>query len=45
MDQHVQDNDAGEGFHILRTGSVPALGSAAVPSAARATPRSTPFGD
>jgi len=45
MDQHVSDNGAGKGFHILRTGSVPALGSAAVPATARATPRSTPFGD
>ncbi len=45
MDQHVSDNDAGKAFHILRTGSVPALGSAATPSIARATPRSSPFGD
>jgi hypothetical protein len=45
MDQHVGDNDAGKGFHILRTGSVPALGSTAAPSIARATPRSSPFGD
>jgi hypothetical protein len=45
MAQHVSDNDAGKGFHILRTGSVPALGSTAAPSIARATPRSSPFGD
>jgi hypothetical protein len=45
MAQHESDNDAGKGFHILRTGSVPALGSTAVPSIARATPRSSPFGD
>jgi hypothetical protein len=45
MDQHASDNDAGKAFHILRTGSVPALGSAAAPSTARATPRSSPFGD
>jgi hypothetical protein len=45
MDQHVSDNEAGKGFHILRTGSVPALGSAAAPAIARATPRSSPFGD
>jgi hypothetical protein len=44
-DQHVSDNDAGKGFHILRTGSIPALGSAAVPAAARPTPRSSPWGD
>jgi hypothetical protein len=43
--QHVNDNNAGKGFHILRTGSIPALGSAAVPAAARATPRSSPWGD
>jgi hypothetical protein len=45
MDQHVSDNDAGKGFHVLRTGSVPALGSIAAPSIARATPKSSPFGD
>lgn len=43
--QHVNDNNAGKGFHILRTGSIPALGSATVPAAARATPRSSPWGD
>jgi hypothetical protein len=43
--QHKTDNDAGKGFHILRTGSVPALGSAAAPANALATPRSSPFGD
>lgn len=43
--QHVHDNDAGKGFHILRSGSIPALGSAAVPAEARPTPRSSPWGD
>jgi hypothetical protein len=43
--QHIDDDKAGKGFHILRTGSIPALGSAAVPSNARATPRSSPWGD
>jgi hypothetical protein len=42
--QHVADNKAGKGFHILRDGSIPALGSVAVPAAARATPRSSPWG-
>jgi Second Messenger Oligonucleotide or Dinucleotide Synthetase domain len=44
-DQHVNDNKAGKGFHILRSGSIPALGSAAVPSSALAMPRSSPWGD
>jgi hypothetical protein len=44
-DQHVSDNDAGKGFHILRSGSIPALGSAAVPANARPTPMSSPWGD
>lgn len=43
--QHVDDNKAGKGFHILREGSIPALGSAAVPAAAQPTPRSSPWGD
>lgn len=43
--QHVGDNKAGKGFHILREGSIPALGSVAVPTAARPTPRSSPWGD
>jgi hypothetical protein len=43
--QHVEDNRAGKGFHILRSGSIPALGSAAVPAQARPTPRSSPWGD
>ena len=43
--QHVDDNNAGKGFHILRDGSIPALGSVAVPAAARPTPRSSPWGD
>lgn len=43
--QHVNDNNAGKGFHILRSGSIPALGSAAVPAQARRTPRSSPWGD
>jgi hypothetical protein len=44
-DQHVDDNKTGKGFHILRTGTIPALGSAAVPAGAPATPRSSPWGD
>lgn len=43
--QHVNDNKKNKGFHILRTGSIPALGSAAVPAEARSTPRSSPWGD
>jgi hypothetical protein len=43
--RHVDDDRAGRGFHILRTGSIPALGSAAVPTQARPTPRSSPWGD
>jgi hypothetical protein len=44
-DQHVNDNKANRGYHILREGSIPALGSVAVPAAARPTPRSSPWGD
>jgi len=44
-DQHVIDNEIGKSFHILRTGTIPALGSAAVPASARSTPRSSPWGD
>jgi len=44
-DQHIGDNKAGKGFHILRDGSIPALGSAAVPASARPTPKSSPWGD
>lgn len=43
--QHVEDNKAGKGFHILREGSIPALGSVAVSAHARPTPRSSPWGD
>lgn len=43
--QHIDDNNAGRGFHILRKGSIPALGSAAVPAEARPTPKSSPWGD
>ena len=43
--QHVDDNKAGKGFHILREGSIPALGSVAVPTVAGPTPRSSPWGD
>ena len=43
--QHVEDDGAGKGFHILRNGSIPALGSLAVPAHARPTPRSSPWGD
>lgn len=44
-DQHISDNKAGKSFHILRSGSIPALGSAAVPTETRPTPRSSPWGD
>ena len=44
-EQHVGDDRAGKGFHILRSGSIPALGSAAVPANARPTPKSSPWGD
>jgi hypothetical protein len=44
-DQHVNDNKTDKSFHVLRSGSIPALGSAAVPASARATPRSSPWGD
>lgn len=43
--RHVNDNAAGTGLYIPGRGAVPALGSAAAPSTARAIPRSTPFGD
>jgi hypothetical protein len=43
--QHIDDNNAGKGFHILRSGSIPALGSLAIPAEARPTPRSSPWGD
>jgi hypothetical protein len=43
--QHIDDNNAGRGVHILRSGSIPALGSLAVPTEARPTPRSSPWGD
>jgi hypothetical protein len=43
--QHDADNRAGKGFHILRDGSIPALGSIAVPATARPTPRSSSWGD
>jgi hypothetical protein len=44
-DQHISDNDAGMGFHVPRSGSIPALGSLAVPATARPTPKSSPWGD
>ncbi len=44
-DQHVKDTEAGRSFHIARTGSIPALGSAAVPTGALATPNASPWGD
>jgi len=43
--QHVNDNQTGKSLYVPRSGSIPALGSAAVPTAARAIPRSSPFGD
>lgn len=45
MDQHVRDNAAGRSLHIPGRGAVPALGSLAAPVTARATPKSTPYGD
>ncbi len=45
MNRHVTDYKADKAVHILRTGSIPALGSVAAPAIARATPKSTPFGD
>ncbi len=43
--RHVDDNAAGKGLYLPGIGAVPALGSAAVPSIAKAVPYSTPFGD
>ncbi len=43
--QHVDDNKSGKSAHILATGSIPALGSAATPANARPTPKSSPWGD
>jgi hypothetical protein len=43
--QYVNDNNSGTSFHILRSGSIPALGSAATPAIARPTPKSSPWGD
>jgi hypothetical protein len=43
--QHVKDNNAGKMAHILRSGSIPALGSTAMPANARPTPKSSPWGD
>ena len=44
-EQHIEDNKSGKSFHILGTGSIPALGSAAIPANARPTPKSSPWGD
>lgn len=44
-EQHVKDNNTGKGFHILSSGCIPALGSAATPANARPTPKSSPWGD
>lgn len=41
----VQDNLEKKGLFLSGTGAVPALGSLAAPSLARAIPKSTPFGD
>jgi hypothetical protein len=43
--QHENDNISGKSFHILKTGSIPALGSVAVSAQARPTPKSSPWGD
>lgn len=45
MKRQVNDNNSGSGFYIPGSGTVPALGSIAAPSVAKAVPRSTPFGD
>jgi hypothetical protein len=45
MDRHVKDNDSNLAVHVISTGSVPALGSLAIPAYARPTPKSSPFGD
>lgn len=45
MNQHESDNITGKAVHILRSGAIPALGSAAAPAAAQATPKGTLFGD
>lgn len=43
--QHIADNNTSKSVHVLSTGSIPALGSSAVPANARATPKSSPWGD
>ena len=43
--RYVQDNVQKKGLYIPGTGAIPALGSVAAPSIARAIPKSTPFGD
>jgi len=43
--RYADDNAAGNGLYLPATGGVPALGSLAAPSVARAMPKSTPFGD
>ncbi len=43
--QHVEDNKSGKSVHVLTTGSIPALGSSAIPANARPTPKSSPWGD
>lgn len=44
-EQHVEDNKFSKSVHVLTTGSIPALGSAAVPANARPTPKSSPWGN
>jgi len=41
----VQDDLGKKGLYVPGTGAIPALGSLAAPSVARAIPKSTPFGD
>lgn len=43
--QHVRDAERSSSVHIPGRGAVPALGSMAIPSAARATPAHTKFGE
>ena len=43
--QHVNDNNAGKGFHILRTGSIPALGFRRRSGGCAANAKEQPWGD
>jgi hypothetical protein len=43
--QHIDDNKLGKSVHVLATGSIPALGSSAIPANAKPTPKSSPWGE